>query len=189
MLLFLFFLYVLSPLTPLGMVKGWGKITLGHQYGCHDVIWKKTKKTFFFSGIYSSTYRVPQSPAVADAPDASLGFYPHPETAKEQNNNKCQGNTEESVYDNVMPPSCKPASKNNEPIEITEKRFHTGSAQSKVLNNTQSFGRHCYENYPEQAMYINLQQIPVNGSLENNSDSEVSYYNLHWKQAYSMVGR
>ena len=147
---------------------------------------KKLRNSFFFPEIYSSTYRVPQSPAIADAPDASLGFYPHPETAKEQNNNKCQGNTEESVYDNVMSPRCKPASKNNEPtdkeltvVKITEECFHTGSAQSKVLNNTQNFGRHCYENYPERAKYINLQQPPVNGSLENNSDSEVSYYNLH----------
>ena len=87
-----------------------------------------------------------------------------------------------------MPPKCEPASENNEPIDneltvvkITEKSFHTGSAQSKVLNNTKSreVGRHCYQNYPERPMYINLQELPVNGSLENNSDSKVSYYNLH----------
>ncbi|XP_068758921.1 uncharacterized protein [Montipora capricornis] len=112
--------------------------------------------------IYSSTYSVP----VRD----------------------CQGSTEESFYDDVMPPKCEPASENNEPIDkeltvvkITQESCHTGSAQSKVLNNTKSreVGRHCYQNYPERPMYINLQELPVNGSLENNSDSKVSYYNLH----------
>ncbi|XP_068714880.1 uncharacterized protein [Montipora foliosa] len=112
--------------------------------------------------IYSSTYSVP----VRD----------------------CQGSTEESFYDDVMPPKCEQASENNESIDneltvvkLTEESFHTESAQSKVLNNTKSrkVGRHCYQNYPERPMYINLHEIPVNGSLENNSDSKVSYNNLH----------
>ncbi|XP_068757679.1 coadhesin-like [Montipora capricornis] len=105
--------------------------------------------------IYSSTYSVPQSPAVVDASDASLGHYPHPDTAKEQNNN-CQGNTEESLYDDVMPPKCEQASENNEAIDkeltvvkITEESCHTGSAQLKGLNKSKSFGRHFYEIYPE----------------------------------------
>ncbi|XP_068758914.1 uncharacterized protein [Montipora capricornis] len=112
--------------------------------------------------IYSSTYSVP----IRD----------------------CQGSSEESFYDDVMPPKCEPASENNEPIDneltvvkITQESFHTESAQSKVLNNTKSrkVGRHCYQNYPERPMYINLQELPVNGSLENNSDSKVRYNNLH----------
>ncbi|XP_068714873.1 uncharacterized protein [Montipora foliosa] len=112
--------------------------------------------------IYSSTYSVPVR--------------------------ECQGSNEEGFYDDVMPPKCEPASENNEPIDneltvvkITQESFHTGSAQSKVLNNTKSreVGLHCYQNYPKRPMYINLQELPVNGSLENNSDSKVSYYNLH----------
>ncbi|XP_068714877.1 uncharacterized protein [Montipora foliosa] len=78
--------------------------------------------------IYSFTYSVPQSPAVADA----SGSYPHPDTAKEQIKN-CQGNIEERFYDNVISLKCEPASKNNEPIDneltvakITEENCYTG---------------------------------------------------------------
>ena len=145
---------------------------------------------FCFRAIYSSsTYCVAQSPAVVDASDASLGSFPHPDTAKEKNNN-CQGNTEESLCDDVMPLKCEPASE--KPIDneltmekITEESFPTGSAQLRDLNNTKS------EIYPEGPKCINLQDIPVNGSLENNSDYEVMCYNTESvsEQADSVVRR
>ena len=110
------------------------------------------KTNIFFSAIYSFTYSVPQSPAVADA----TGSYPHPDNAKEQIKN-CQGNTEESFYDDVISLKCEPASENNEPIDneltvvkITEESCYTGSAQLKDLNITQSSGGICYEIYPER---------------------------------------
>ncbi|XP_068758928.1 uncharacterized protein [Montipora capricornis] len=136
--------------------------------------------------IYSSTYRVPQSPAVVDAPDASLDSHPHQETADERKEN-CQGDTEELFYENVISPKCESASQKNDPIdkELTvvknnEESFHTVSAQLKDLNNTESSGRDCYEIYPERPTYINLQELPVNGSVGTNSESpEVIYYNLN----------